>query len=74
MNPAKTIIQIFGGEADVARITERSVSRVYCWTYPKEKGGTGGLIPAECQQQLMAYARLNDLPLKPEDFFPEDAT
>lgn len=71
MEPASTVITICGGYEAVARITGRSVVRVRRWEYSKERGGTGGLIPAECQQILMEHARLYGLELRPGHFFPE---
>jgi hypothetical protein len=50
-------------------MTGRSGVRVRRWTYPKERGGTGGLIPAECQQAILTQARLRLLPLTPAHFF-----
>lgn len=45
------------------------VSRVYRWTYPKEKGGTNGRIPTKHQQKLLDAARAEGIDLAPEDFF-----
>ena len=73
MEPANTIIAKCGGIAAVARITGRSEVRVRRWGYSKARGGTGGLIPAECQQLLMEHARAHQLDLCPDDFFPEPA-
>ncbi len=70
MEPANTIIQVCGGFSAVAEITGRDETRVRRWTYTKDKGGTGGLIPSECQQVLMEEARKRGLPLTPEHFFP----
>lgn len=70
MEPANTIIAICGGFRAVAEITGRDETRVRRWTYPKDKGGSGGLIPAECQQIIMDAARERRLPLTPEHFFP----
>ena len=70
MEPAKTIIDICGGFRAVAEITGRDETRVRRWTYKKEKGGSDGLIPSECQQVLMDEARKRGLPLTPEHFFP----
>lgn len=70
MEPAQTIIELCGGFRAVAQITGRDETRVRRWTYPKDRGGTGGLIPAECQVLLMAAARERGLPLTAEHFFP----
>lgn len=69
MEPARTIIEICGGFDVVAEMAGRSGVRVRRWTYPKERGGTGGLIPAECQQAILTQARLRSLPLRPAHFF-----
>lgn len=68
---AKLIIEICGGVHVVAQIIGRAPTRVFSWTYPKEKHGTGGLIPSEAQQVLMRHARENGLPLTPSHFFPD---
>ena len=73
LEPAKTIIEICGGIQSVAEITNRSAVRVRRWGYPVDRGGSGGLIPAEVQQVLMRAARDRGLPLRPEHFFPDSA-
>lgn len=45
LNPAKRVIQAFGGAEELARAVGRDVSRIHRWSYPKGKGGTGGAIP-----------------------------
>jgi len=70
MEPAKNIIELCGGVDAVAGIVGRDVTRIRRWTYPKERGGTGGLIPSDCAQVLMSAAVILKLPLKPEHFFP----
>jgi hypothetical protein len=70
MEPARTIIELFGGYRCVASITGRHPTRVLRWTYPVERGGTGGLIPARYQQILLAHARAAGIDLRPEHFFP----
>lgn len=69
MEPAKTIIEICGGVEAVAEMTGRDKSRVHRWAYPKEKGGSNGLIPAEVAVGLLSKAA--HLGLRPEHFFPE---
>lgn len=58
-----------GGYAVIAGWLKIDVSRVYRWTYPKERGGTGGIIPAKHQQTLLEKAQAADIRLKPADFF-----
>ncbi|MGP9819229.1 hypothetical protein ACTZWW_04370 [Salinarimonas sp. NSM] len=47
-----------------------NVSRVYRWTYPVARGGTGGVIPARHQAKLLTTARERGIELEPADFFP----
>lgn len=69
LEPAHTVITICGGYAETARMSGRSEVRVRRWEYPKEKGGTGGLIPSDCQQTLLDAARAEGKDLRPEHFF-----
>jgi hypothetical protein len=69
LEPAKSIIAKIGIEK-VAEITGKHVSRVYRWMYPKERGGTGGLIPQTDAPTILKYARDNSIELSPADFFP----
>lgn len=69
MEPAKTVIDICGGYDAVAKMTGRSEVRVRRWTYPRDRGGTDGLIPSEIQQVLMAVAHARGIDLRPEHFF-----
>lgn len=69
LTPAAKVIEICGGFKAVARMTGRSEVRVRRWTYPKDRGGTGGLIPAEVQPVLLRAARDAGLPLEPTHFF-----
>ena len=68
--PAQTVIDACGGFRAVAEMTGRDETRVRRWTYPKDRGGTGGLIPAEVQHVLMSAARARGIDLRPEHFFP----
>ena len=74
LEPAHTIIGICGGYDAVAGIVGRSGVQVRRWTYPRDRGGTGGLIPSECAAILMRHARETGLPLAPEHFFPAELT
>lgn len=70
---AKNVIRILGGPKVVATAAGVDVTRVYRWTYSKERGGTGGLVPVEHQQTLLDYARNNAIDLTPADFFDSPA-
>lgn len=69
LNPAKTIIAKIGVDK-TAEVTGKHVSRVYRWMYPKERGGTGGLIPQTDQPAILQYALSRGIDLSPADFFP----
>lgn len=70
MEPAASIIRLFGGAKIVAEIVGKHPSRIYRWTYPEtEREGTGGVIPARDQRALMTHAKAKGLDLRPEDFF-----
>lgn len=69
MSPAERIIEKCGGAGVVAEIVGVHVSRVHRWTYSKERGGTGGLIPAQHQQPILDRARERGIDISPADFF-----
>lgn len=60
LDPAYSIIAMCGGAAAVARVTRRSVTRVYRWTYPEERGGTGGIIPMRPARKIKAHFNVPD--------------
>lgn len=69
LDPAHTVIQTLGGFDAVAKITGKHISRVYRWTYPKGRGGTGGYIPQADAEKLLAHAQEKRISLSPADFF-----
>lgn len=60
MEPAKSILDRIGMET-AARITGKSISRIYRWTYPADRGGTGGVIPHSDALKLLKYAQTKRL-------------
>lgn len=70
MEPASTIIKKLGGEANVSKITETAYTAPYRWQQPRDKGGTGGLIPQRHHPKLLSYAHIKKIRLKPGDFLP----
>lgn len=54
----------------LARIANRDISCVYRWSYPKERGGTGGAIPATAMTHIANQARVYGVLLLPSDFDP----
>jgi hypothetical protein len=69
MNIASNVIAKCGGAVRTAEIVGVKPPTVYRWTYPKERGGTGGLVPAKYQTTLLAAVPS----LSPSDFFVEAA-
>lgn len=70
LEPACGIIKKLGGEAKVAEIVGTGLTTPYSWQYPRENGGTDGLIPQRHHPKLLNFARENGLDLKAEDFLP----
>jgi hypothetical protein len=67
MDPAKSILDLIGVEV-AARVTGKHISRVYRWTYPASRGGTGGIIPHNDAIKLLDHARGEKLALTEADF------
>lgn len=68
---ADHIIEKCGGYKNVAEWLGLNISSVYRFTYPRSKGGTDGLIPAEHQAPLIVKAREHGIDLGPDDFFAQ---
>jgi len=71
MNPAKSVIDKIGGYAAAAQITGKHISRVYRWTYPASRGGTGGVVPQADALKLLSHARTTGISLSSDDFLQE---
>lgn len=65
LNPAHSIIEACGGVARVAEITKYSDAWIHRWTYPEDKGGTGGRIPPKAQQKLLEARARGDVAFEP---------
>lgn len=68
--PANTIIAKFKGLkplAEVAHVTAHTVMR---WRMPKEKGGTGGVVPHWHIPAILDAAKDRGLDIRPSDFSP----
>lgn len=72
-SPAKHVISKCGGHKLVSDWLGVRLSTVYRFTYPKDQGGTGGLIPARYQQVLLTKAAELGIELDPTDFFERPA-
>jgi hypothetical protein len=69
LNPAAHVIEKLGGPKAVSKLLNKHESRIRRWTYPRDRGGTGGLIPAAEQVELLRAAIGMGWALKPDDFF-----
>lgn len=73
---AGRIIKKFGNArrlaSTMAKVTGEpcSPSRIYRWMHPREKGGTGGLIPSSAIEAVMQCARYEGIVLSPDELFP----
>jgi hypothetical protein len=67
MDPAKSILDRVGYET-AARLTGKHISRIYRWTYPANRGGTGGVIPHGDAMKLLVHARDAGLSIDELDF------
>lgn len=70
MEPASTIIKLLGGPSKVAAIAGVHRTRVWNWCQPKEKGGTGGLVPLRHASLLLGFAKANGIEIDASDFIP----
>ena len=74
---AERVIYKFGGARDLWRMINEvapgtiDASAIYRWTYPREKGGTGGIIPTRNLALILKAARLQGILLDEGDFHPE---
>lgn len=74
LNPAKSVIEKIGGAETASRVTGKHISRVYRWTYPASRGGTGGVVPHDDAIKLLDYARENSITLTADDFMQAPST
>jgi len=70
-NPAANLIKKSGGHNVVSKWTGATLTSVYRWTYPKDKGGTGGRVPQDRIQTWIEAAKQHGIKLKLSDFFGE---
>ncbi len=70
LEPAASVVTICGGIEATARLVKRDRSVVNRWLLPKDKGGTGGMIPMHHAQTLLASVPK----LRERHFFVETAS
>jgi len=68
MQPAATVVALFGGCRPMARLLDLNASTISRWTTAANQGGTGGRIPqkywkliADCAAQHGKKLTVNDL-------------
>lgn len=67
LDPARTVVERFGGIAETAEAVGIHYSGVSKWMKPVERGGRGGFIPRRHHLPLLAAARELGIPLTPAD-------
>lgn len=68
---ATDIIRLFDGlkaTAEVVGLTKNGVQR---WTYPKDKGGYGDVVPPRHWAAVVLHARAIGKPIRIEDLSPD---
>lgn len=72
LEPAASLAEKLGGLEALAAAAGVSISRASRYRQPKDKGGTGGLIPSHRQQRILNWAREHKKQIDPRDFFPPE--
>jgi hypothetical protein len=67
---ARRIFQKFGNARRLAQAIGCQPSTVYRWDYPKDKGGTGGLIPSSALPEVLEAARQAGIFITSDDLYP----
>lgn len=72
---AERVIECLGGVDHLAELLGMVghplvLSTIYRWTYPKERGGSGGLIPGFLWPVIFQCARLEGIILGPQELDP----
>lgn len=65
--PAAKVIKAFGGVRATARRLNRNSSTISRWQIERERGGTGGRIPASLQGEILELAKEDGLLLTADD-------
>ncbi len=73
-SPAARVIEKCGGIDRTAEFVGRDRSVVNRWRLPREKGGTGGIVPAHHQVKLLSEAPKHGIKLSTQDFFDDQET
>lgn len=78
---ADRILRKFGGPRRLAKLlkaidpnTALNPSSIYRWRYPRDRGGTGGLIPTAAIPLIQKAAVVDGILLSQEDLYPGPVT
>ena len=79
LSQAQRVLRLFGGARKLASLLlivgkPRDPSNLYRWTYSREKGGTGGLVPTSAWADILLAARLEGIIVPVELMHPEHFT
>lgn len=75
LSQSERVIGKFGSAPNLARAllaigSPKTVTSIYRWVYPKEKGGTGGLVPPQAWDAIIKAAHYEGIQITSEDFDP----
>jgi len=70
LEPAANIIRRLGGPIAVAKVTNVNITAPYRWQAPRDRGGTGGIIPYKHHAALLRHARKLGVKIRPVQFLP----
>ncbi len=66
---AAQVIALFGNAYALAEVLGRKAATVYRWTYPSDKGGTGGVIPGPAWTAIQEHAKAQGIGLpQPQEY------
>jgi len=68
MTAAERIIDKFNGVSRLSKATGIEATTIYRWSYPKEKRGSEGRVPARYHAQIWDAAKRLGIKLKKSDF------
>ena len=67
--PAKSIVEKFGGPYELAQSIGLHPTAIYYWMWSKSKGGSDGVIPLSKWGQILQAAKQKRLKLKLQDLY-----
>ena len=71
LRPIEAVLKSFNTNyTDLARAIDRDPSRVYRWSQPRSKGGTGGNIPLKAIPLILKLAEQEGVHIDPSDLMP----